>query len=112
MKYLFVILIVCMYGCQNITAQSKDKTLEKDADFENLMKQVKNNDELTFKISADATNEQNQIVQETVNKIVALKEENKDLKEQLNETKAKLDIASIDTLIPFTISPISNKKDF
>jgi esterase/lipase len=101
-----------MYGCQNITAQSKDKTLEKDADFENLMKQVKNNDELTFKISADATNEQKQIVQETVNKIVALKEENKDLKEQLNETKAKLDIASIDTLIPFTISPISNKKDF
>jgi hypothetical protein len=101
-----------MYGCQNITAQSKDKTLEKDADFENLMKQVKNNDELTFKISADATNEQKQLVQETVNKIVALKEENKDLKEQLNETKAKLDIASIDTLIPFTISPISNKKDF
>jgi hypothetical protein len=101
-----------MYGCQNITAQSKDKTLQKDADFENLMKQVKNNDELTFKISADATNEQKQIVQETVNKIVALKEENKDLKEQLNETKAKLDIASIDTLIPFAISPISNKKDF
>ena len=112
MKYLFVILIMVMYGCQNITAQSKDKTLQKDADFENLMKQVKNNDELTFKISADATNEQKQIVEETVNKIVALKEENKDLKEQLNETKAKLDIASIDTLIPFTISPISNKKDF
>ena len=112
MKYLFVILIMVMYGCQNITAQSKDKALQKDADFENLMKQVKNNDELTFKISADATNEQKQIVEETVNKIVALKEENKDLKEQLNETKAKLDIASIDTLIPFTISPISNKKDF
>jgi len=112
MKYLFVILIVGMYGCQNITAQSKDKTLEKDADFEKLMKQVKENDQLTFKISADATDEQKQIVEETVNKIVALKEENKDLKEQLNETKAKLDNASIDTLIPFTLSPISNKKDF
>jgi cell shape-determining protein MreC len=112
MKYLFFIFIVGMYGCQNITAQSKDKTLEKDAYFEKLMKQVKENDQLTFKISADATNEQKQIVEETVNKIVALKEENKELKEELNETKAKLDSASIDTLIPFVISPISSKKDF
>jgi len=112
MKYLFVILIAGVYGCQNITAQGKDQTLQKDADFENLIKQVKENDQLTFKISADATNEQKQIVEQTVNKIVALKEENKDLKEQLNETKAKLDNASIDTLIPFTLSPISNKKDF
>jgi cell shape-determining protein MreC len=73
---------------------------------------VKATDELTFKISAEATKEQKKIVEETVNKIVTLKEENKDLKKELDETKAKLDSASVDTLIPFHISPISSKKDF
>jgi uncharacterized protein YwgA len=112
MKYFFVILVVVIYGCQAITAQDKDKSLQQDADFEKLLKQVKDNDQLTFKVSADATNEQKKIVNETVSKIVALKEENKDLKEELNETKAKLDSASVDTLIPFDIRPISNKKGF
>lgn len=112
MRYLFFILIAGVCGCQNITAQGKDKNLQKDADFEKLMQQVKDNNELTFKISADASDKQKEIVTEAVNKIVTLKEENKDLKEELNEIKAQLDSVSTDTLIPFSISPISNKKDF
>lgn len=112
MKWIFAIFVLGAYGCQSTTAQKQDESLKKDADFESLMKQVKATDELTFKISAEATKEQKKIVEETVNKIVTLKEENKDLKKELDEAKAKLDSASVDTLIPFHIRPISSKKDF
>ena len=51
------------------------------------------------------TNEK-KIVKQTISQIVGLKEENKELKIELNETKAKFDSLSFDTLVPFQLLPI------
>ena len=86
---------------QNVSEESKE-----DQEFNKLIKKAHSNIQIQATLQQAASDEQKKIVTETVNKIVELKEENKDLKEELNETKAKLDSVSADTLLPFVILPI------
>ena len=106
MKYLvFIFLFGCGATAQNVSEESKE-----DQEFNKLIKKAHSNIQIQATLQQAASDEQKKIVTETVNKIVELKEKNKDLKEELNETKAKLDSVSADTLLPFVILPIPRKK--
>ena len=87
MKYLLIILIPILYGCQTTT-------------------------ELSLQVQAQANDAQKKIVKETVQKITTLKEEVTTLKIELNEVKAALDSVSSDTGSIFILLPIpKDKKD-
>ena len=103
-------LLIFLFGC-NATAQNESETAKKDREFQNLLSKVEENTKASAKVQEEASKKQTQIVTETVSKIITLKEENKDLKTELNEVKVKLNIANADTIIPFQLLPISHKKD-
>ena len=103
MKYLVVILFLS--SCQ-LTAQKPDPVVKEDEAFKQLLQKVENNNKLSMMVQKQAAQKQTQIVTQTISKIVTLKEENKELKVELNETKAKLDSVSTDTIVPFVLLPI------
>lgn len=102
MKYL---VFIFLFGC-GVTAQNVSEDTKEDQEFQKLLKKSQANIQSQAAIQEVASNEQKKIVAQTVNKIVELKEENKDLKVELNETKAKLDSVSTDTIVPFVLLPI------
>jgi cell shape-determining protein MreC len=102
-------LLIFLFGC-NVTAQTESETAKKDREFENLLSKVEENTKASAKVQEEASKKQTQIVTETVSKIITLKEENKDLKTELDEVKTKLDSATADTIMPFVLLPIPRKK--
>ena len=108
MKYFLLILL---FGC-NVTAQNESETAKNDREFQSLLLKVEENTQSSAKVQAAASKKQTQIVTETVSKIITLKEENKNLKTELNEVKDKLDSVSTDMGIPIKLLPISSKKGF
>jgi hypothetical protein len=103
-------LLIFLFGCQSITAQKESDTAKKDREFQDLLLKVEENTKASAKVQEQASKKQTQIVTETVSKIVTLKEENKNLKVELNEVKIKLDSVSSDTFVPFKLLPISHYK--
>lgn len=102
-------LLIFLFGCQ-ATAQNESETAKKDREFQDLLLKVEQNTQASAKVQKEASKKQSQIVTEAVNTIVTLKEENKDLKTELNEVKVKLDSANADTIIPFQLLPILPRK--
>lgn len=102
MKYL---VFIFLFGC-GVTAQDVSEDVKEDQEFQKLLKKSQASIQSQAAIQEVASNEQKKIVAQTVNKIVELKEENKELKVELNETKAKLDSVSTDTIVPFVLLPI------
>jgi seryl-tRNA synthetase len=112
MKYLLIILIPLIYGCQATTAQKVDPSIQEDREFEELLSKVETNNKLSLQVQAQATETQKKIVKETVQNITNLKEEVTTLKIELNEVKAALDSVSSDTGSNFILFPIpKDKKD-
>ena len=112
MKYLLIILIPILYGCQNTTAQKIDSSIQEDREFEELLSKVETNNKFSLEVQAQATETQKKIVKETVQNITNLKEEVTTLKIELNEAKAVLDSVSSDTGSNFILFPIpKDKKD-
>ena len=101
-------LLIFLFGCQ-ATAQNESDTAKKDREFQNLLLKVEQNTQASAKVQKDASKKQSQIVTEAVNTIITLKEENKDLKTELNEVKVKLDSANAIIDIPFLILPLIKK---
>ena len=99
-------LLIFLFGC-NVTAQNESETAKKDREFQNLLSNVEENTKASAKVQEEASKKQTQIVTETVSKIITLKEENKDLKIELNEVKVKLDSVSNDTATEFILLPIA-----
>ena len=97
-------LMIFLFSC-SVTAQKPSNDLKDDAEFQALIKRTEESAKQSVVAQAKADEAQKQIVTETVSKIVKLKTE-------LNEVKAKLDSATIDTVMPFDILPISSHKDF
>ena len=87
-------------GC-GVTAQSPSKTLKEDKEIEDLLGKINQNIELTIKVQDKADKKQKQIITKTASTI-------KELKEELNETKAKLDSVSSDSIVPFKLLPITH----
>lgn len=102
MKYL---VFIFLFGC-GVTAQDVSEDVKEDQEFQKLLKKSQANIQTQAAIQEVASKEQKKIVAQTITKIVELKEENKELKVELNETKAKLDSVSLDTLVPFQLLPI------
>ena len=102
MRYVWFIFL---FGCQ-LTAQKPDPVVKEDQAFKELLQKVESNNKLSALVQEQATKKQSQIVKQTITKIVELKEENKDLKVELNEVKVKLDSAVTDTIMPFVLLPI------
>ena len=112
MKYLLIILIPLIYGCQATTAQKVDPSIQEDREFEELLSKVETNNKFSLEVQAQATETQKKIVNETVQNITNLKEEVATLKIELNEVKAALDSVSADTGSNFILFPIpKDKKD-
>ena len=111
MKYLLIILIPLIYGCQTTTAQKVDPSIKEDREFEELLSKVETNNKLSLQVQAQATETQKKIVTQTVNKITTLKEEVTTLKTELNEVKATLDSVSSDTGVNFILLPIPKDKE-
>ena len=112
MKYLLIILIPLIYGCQTTTAQKVDPSIQEDREFEELLSKVETNNKFSLEVQAQATETQKKIVKETVQNIINLKEEVTTLKIELNEVKAALDSVSSDTGSNFILFPIpKDKKD-
>ena len=101
-------LLIFLFGCQ-ATAQNESETAKKDREFQNLLLKVEENTKASAKVQEGASKKQSQIVTEAVNTIITLKEENKDLKTELNEVKVKLDSANAIIDIPFLILPLIKK---
>ena len=102
MKYL---VFVFLFGC-GVTAQGVSEESKKDQELDMLLKKAQSNMQIQATLQDAATKEQKKIVTQTISQILGLKEENKELKIQLNETKAKFDSLSFDTLVPFQLLPI------
>jgi len=112
MKYLLIILIPLIYGCQTTTAQKVDGSIQEDREFEELLSKVETNNKFSLEVQAQATETQKKIVKETVQNITNLKEEVTTLKIELNEAKAALDSVNADTGVTFILLPIpKDKKD-
>jgi esterase/lipase len=94
------LLIVFLMGC-GVTVQSPSETLKEDKEIENLLGKINQNIELTIKVQDKADKKQKQIITKTASTI-------KELKEELNETKAKLDSVSSDSIVPFKLLPITH----
>jgi len=102
MKYL---LFICLFGC-GVTAQGVSEESKEDQELDMLLKKAQSNIQVQATLQDAASKEQKKIVTQTISQIVGLKEENKELKIELNETKAKFDSLSFDTLVPFQLLPI------
>ena len=111
MKYLLIILIPLIYGCQATTAQKVDPSIQEDREFEELLSKVETNNKFSLEVQAQATETQKKIVKETVQNITNLKEEVTTLKIELNEAKAALDSVSADTGVTFILLPIPKDKE-
>jgi seryl-tRNA synthetase len=105
------ILLIFLFGCQAI-GQQENNNIKEDAEFRDLLNKVEANTQVSGEIQKKASESQTKIVKETINKIVTLKEENKELKIQLNEVKGQLDSVSTDMGISIKLLPISPKKGF
>lgn len=102
MKYL---LFIFLFGC-GVTAQGVSEESKEDQELEMLLKKAQSNIQNQATLQDAASKQQKNIVKQTISQIVGLKEENKDLKIELHETKAKLDSVTLDTLVPFVLLPI------
>jgi hypothetical protein len=110
MKYLLIILIPLIYGCQNTTAQKIDSSIEEDRKFEQLLNKVETNTKISLQAQVEASKEQTKIVEQTVSKITTLKAEVKTLKEENNAFKVKID-SNTAVGKPFKLLPVSNDQN-
>ena len=94
------VLLVFLAGC-GVTAQSPSETIKEDVELEKLLGKINQNIELTIKVQEKADKKQKQIITKTATTI-------NELKVELNETKAKLDSVSSDSIVPFKLLPITH----
>ena len=106
----YVIISILFWGCVPAIANKESETLQKDKEFEELMKKVSQTNEMSIKVQEAATKKEAELVTKAAQTITILKQENKELKTEKNEIKAKLDSVDNDTLMPFVILPISAGK--
>lgn len=106
MKYLFLLFLT---GC-TLNAQQQNAEQQKDAEFNKLIENAKQNQSTFKKVHLKAEAKEKRIVAQTINKIVTLKEEVKDLKSEISQiigVKIRIDTVYIHDTIQ-----IKEKKNF
>lgn len=107
-QLLPIVFFIALYSCQSGNAQKVDPTLGEDREFEEFIKQVNDNQEVAAKVQAAAAQSQTKLVEQTVSKIVTLKQEVGTLKTELNNVKQKLDSVAADTGSSFRVLAIEH----
>ena len=103
MRYLIFLFLT---GC-TLTAQQQNAEQQKDAEFNKLIDNAKQNQSTFKKVHSKAEAKEKKIVSQTINKIVTLKEEVKDLKSEISGIKVRIDTIYIHDTIQ-----IKEKKSF
>jgi septal ring factor EnvC (AmiA/AmiB activator) len=111
MRALIVIFGLFLASCIIVGQQPSEET-KKDSEFIELMKKIKQTQEVNKVAIQAADQKTGEIITKTANQIVSLKAEVKQLKSELNEANKKLD--SIDAPInnvKFELLPIPSGKE-
>ena len=103
MKYLFFLFLT---GC-TLSAQQQNAEQQKDAEFNKLIDNAKQNQSTFKKVHSKAEAKEKKIVAQAITKIITLKEEVKDLKSEISGMKIRIDTVYIHDTIQ-----IKEKKNF
>ena len=111
MRALIVIFGLFLASCV-IVGQQPSEEAKKDNEFIELMKKVKQTQEVNKVAIQAADKKTGEIITKTANQIVSLKNEVKQLKTELNEANQKLDSISIpDSSVEFKLFSIPGSKE-
>jgi len=111
MKVFIVILIMFFSACL-IIGQTPSEEAKKDNEFVELMKKIKQTQEVNKVAIQQADKKTGEIITKTAKQIVSLKKEVKQLKSELNEANKKLDSVSNGSVdIKFDLLPVSSGKE-
>lgn len=105
--FLSLISIFTLIGYVKVGAVNESKLSKDDKEFQQLMTDFNKTLEHNKVVQVQADETKEKLIVATTKKIIQLSTENKALKTELNEIKAKLDSVSIDTSSSFNLLPIS-----
>jgi organic radical activating enzyme len=105
--FLSLISIFTLIGYVKVGAVDESKLSKDDKEFQQLMTDFNKTLEHNKTVQTQADETKEKLIVATAKKITQLSTENKALKTELNEIKAKLDSVSIDTSSSFMLLPIS-----
>jgi hypothetical protein len=101
MKYIFLLLLT---GC-SLSAQNDSNEQKKDAEYQKLINDVKNNHNTFNRVQAKAKAKETKLVYQAISKIAILSEEVKSLKNDISKIK-------VDTIYIHDTIQIKEKKNF
>jgi organic radical activating enzyme len=114
MKLLFFSLlsIFTLIGYVKVEGVKEPKLTKDDREFKELMVDFKKTLEHNKSVQIKADNTKNKLIVATTNKISELSNENKSLKNDINELKSLISIVRIDTIYIHDTIQIKEKKSF
>jgi organic radical activating enzyme len=114
MKLLFFSLlsIFTLIGYVKVEGVKEPKLTKDDREFKQLMVDFKKTLEHNKSVQIKADNTKNKLIVATTNKISELSNENKSLKNDINELKSLISIVRIDTIYIHDTIQIKEKKSF
>jgi organic radical activating enzyme len=114
MKLLFLSLlsIFTLIGYIKVEGVKEPKLTKDDREFKQLMVDFKKTLEHNKSVQIKADNTKNKLIVATTNKISELSNENKSLKNDINELKSLISIVRIDTIYIHDTIQIKEKKSF
>jgi Sec-independent protein translocase protein TatA len=96
----------------NVIGSKEDKMITSDKEFKQLMKDFNNTLDKNKKVQIKADETKDKIIVSTTNKINQLSNENKLLKNDINELKSMISIVRIDTIYIHDTIQVKEKKNF
>jgi organic radical activating enzyme len=114
MKLLFLSLlsIFTLIGYVKVEGVKEPKLTKDDREFKQLMSDFSKTLEHNKSVQIKADNTKNKLIVATTNKISELSNENKSLKNDINELKSLISIVRIDTIYIHDTIQIKEKKSF
>jgi len=108
----FIALSFFMNSCSDSIGQLPSEEMKKEEEFNNLMKKVNETRAKNNAIMVAVDKKTTEVIEKTAETITTLKEENKKLKNEINETGKKYyPINDTVSDIKFTLRPVSNSKE-
>lgn len=106
-KILLVLIPFILYSCTEGVSQKTSEEMKKEAEFQEVLRKAKEASEQNQAIIKKADSASQQVIQKTTEQIVSLKQEVKQLKQELNETDINPSDGTKFKLLPIT----DNTKD-
>lgn len=109
MRIVFVIPLLFLVSCSMSIGQQPDEETKKENEYQEVLKKAKVASEENKLVIKAADEKTNKVIDKTASTIVSLKEEVKQLKQELNEKNNYYD--DIDGDFQFSLRPISDDKE-